>query len=176
MNKKLLKRLFPLIAVLLLAPWPIAYGYEASDASVGQETIQITAAEASAKPTWTAFGRAIGGVTPGDLFHVDATNSPADISVTLYLTNAEELVHAYRYLILEVGIQVKNEDGEWERASGQDGEPIPDTFITMRNGRVNFTLAGYTSYKLTIEGGSFYSFTAGAKGDNLSPQFYLEVS
>jgi len=78
------------------APWPIAYGYEASNASVGQETVQVTAAEASAKPSWTAFGRAIGGVNPGDLFHVDATNSPADISVTLYLTNAEELVHAYR--------------------------------------------------------------------------------
>jgi len=46
----------------------------------------------------------------------------------------------------------------------------------MRNGRVNFTLAEYTNYKLTIEGGSFYSFTAGTKGDNLSPQFYLELS
>ena len=176
MNKKLLKRLFPVIAVLLLAPWPVAYGYEASDASVGQETIQITAAEASAKPSWEAFGRAIGGVNPGDLFHIDATTSPADISVTLYLTNAQELVHAYRYLILEVGIQVKNSDGDWEEASGHDGEPLPDTFITMRNGRVSFMLAGYAHYKLTIAGGSFYAFTPSGDGDSYSPQFYLEVS
>ena len=176
MNKKLLKRLFPVIAVLLLAPWPVAYGYEASEASPGQEAVQVTAAEASAKPSWEAFGRAIGGVNPGDLFHIDATTSPADISVTLYLTNAQELVHAYRYLILEVGIQVKNSDGDWEEASGHDGEPLPDTFITMRNGQVNFTLAGYASYKLTIEGGSFYAFTPSGDGGSLSPQFYLEVS
>lgn len=176
MNKRLLKRLFPVIAVLLLVPWPVAYGYEASDASAGQETIRVSAAEASAKPTWKAFGRAIGGVTGGDLFHIDATGSPADISVTLYLTNAEELIHSYRYLILEVGIQVKNGNGEWERASGHGDEPIPDTFITMRNGRVTFTLAGYANYKLTIDGGSFYAFTPSGDGNSYSPQFYLEVS
>jgi len=43
MNKKLLKRIFPLIAVLLLAPWPIAYGHDVSGA--GQETVQIEVAE-----------------------------------------------------------------------------------------------------------------------------------
>ncbi|MFC1902385.1 hypothetical protein ACFLX3_05630 [Chloroflexota bacterium] len=175
MNKKLLKRLFPIIAILLLAPWPIAYGYSASGAATGQETAQIQAAEASAQPSWTAFGNAIGGVTPGDLFYINTANQTSDIKVTLYLTNAEELVHNYRYLILKVDVYVETGEGEWEKTSGNNGEPIPETFITMHNGQVSFTLAGYVNYKLTIDGGSFKTFPANAGEDSASPNFYLEV-
>ena len=177
MNKKLLKRIFPLIAVLLLAPWPIAYGHDVSGAEAGQETVQIQAAEASAKPSMTVFGKAIGGMEPGDLFYINATDNPADIDVTLYLTNAEELVHNYRYLILKVGVYAQGNDGEWEKTSGNNTEPVPDTFITMRNGRVSFTLAGYANYKLTIDGGSYHShsFTGSDEEGSFSPQFYLEV-
>jgi len=177
MNKKLLKRIFPLIAILLLAPWPIAFGHEVSGAAAGQETIQIEVAEASAKPSMTVFGKAISGVESGDLFNIDATDNPTDIDVTLHITNTEDLIHNYRYLILEVGVYVQGNDGEWEKASGHDGEPIQDTFITMRNGRVSFTLAGYSNYKLTIDGGSYnsHSFTGSADEGSFSPQFYLEV-
>ena len=175
MNKKLLKRLFPIIAVLLLTPWPVAYGFE--NANAGQETTQITVAEASAKPSMTVFGQAIGGVTPGDLFYINTANQTADMKATLYITNAEELVHNYRYLILKVGVYVKGNDGEWEKASGNNGEPIPETFITMHNGQVSFTLAGYANYKLTIDGGSYHShsFTGSDEEGSFSPQFYLEV-
>ena len=175
MNKKLLRRIFPLIAVLLLAPWPIAYGQEASGAIDGQETIQVTVAEASVAPGATVFGKAIGSVESGDLFNIDATDNPADVNVTLYITNAEELTHNYRYLILEVGVYVQGNDGEWEKASGNNSESIPDTFITMRNSRVSFTLAGYANYKLTIDSGSFNCITANVDDGSLSPQFYLEV-
>lgn len=173
-SKKLLKRIFPLIALLLLAPWPVAYAYDSGTA--GQETVQVTAAEASAAPSAAVFGKAIGSVTPGDLFYINATESVADIDATLYLTNAGELVRNYRYLILKVGVYVQGDDGEWQKISGNNGETIPDTLITMRNGQVSFTLAGYAKYKLTIDGGSFYAFTGNAEGGSLSPQFYLEVN
>jgi len=175
MNKKLLRRIFPLIAVLLLAPWPVAYGFE--NAEAGQETIQVTVAEASAAPSATVFGKAIGGVESGDLFYINATDNPADIQVILHITNTEELVHNYRYLILEVGVYAKGSDGEWEKTSGNNSESIPDTFITMRNGQASFTLAGYANYKLTIDGGSYHShsFTGSAEEGSFSPRFYLEV-
>ena len=52
MNKKrLLKRVFPVIAFLLLVPWPLAYGYEASGAATPQESVQITLAEAAKQPS-----------------------------------------------------------------------------------------------------------------------------
>ena len=166
------KFILPLLAVLLLTPWPVAYAYDIALAK--QEPIQVEAAEISAAPSWNAFGRAIGGVTtPGDLFYIDATNNPADISVTLHLTNAEELVHYYRYLILNVGVYFQTSIDQWEKATIVNGELIPDTYITMRNGAVSFTLPGYAIYKITIDSGSFYSFGTAADGGSVSPQFYL---
>jgi len=175
MNKKLLKKIFPLLVLLLLTPWPIAYAYDVSGTEAGQETVQIEIAEASAQPTWTVFGNAIGGVETGDLFYVDATGNAADTVVTLHLTNASELVHNYRYLTLKVGVYVETDEGEWEKAAQWNGEPIPDTFITMRNGQVSFTLVGLAKYKVAIDGGSFNSFTGNAEEGSLSPQFFLTV-
>jgi len=175
MRKKWIKRLFPIFALLILAPWPIAYAHDAGDGLVGEETARIEVAEASAQPTWIACGGAIGGATPGDLFYIDAIDNPADITVTLYITNARELIDFYQYLILEVGIFTESDTGEWERAFMGNGEIIPDTFITMRNGQVRFTLSGLARYKVTIDGGSFYCATANTNSGSLSPQFYMEV-
>jgi len=169
MNRKLLKRIFPLIAVLLLAPWPVAYAHDVSGAVTGEETVQIVVAEASAKPTMTVFGRYIGGVEAGDLFYIDATDSPADIHVILHITNTSELIHNYRYLTLKVGVYVDTGTGQWEEAS------IPDTFITLRNGQVSFTLSGYANYKVTIDRGSYNCITTNIDRGSVSPQFYLEV-
>jgi len=157
MTKKLFRRIFPLVAFLLLAPWPIAYAASYSDGMTDQDAIQVWAAEASSAPTWTAVQKTIGGITPGDLFYIDATNNSADIQATLHFTNTSELVNSYRYLILKVGLYVDNGSGEWEPAYGVDGELAPDTFISLRNGYVGFTLPGYAKYKVTIDSGSFYS-------------------
>ena len=176
MTKKLFRRIFPLIAFLLLVPWPIAYAYSYSGDTVTQDGIQVSAAEVSAAPTWTAVEKTIGGVTPGDLFFIDATDSGADIQAILHFTNASELVNSYRYLILKVGLYVDNGSGEWEPAYGIDGELAPDTFITLRTGYADFTLPGYAKYKVTIDSGSFYCTDADIDGGSTSPQFYLGVS
>jgi len=175
MRNKWFKRFFPLLATLLLLPWPVAYAYDADGALSGQDAVQIEVAEVSAQPTWTAFGKAIGGVTPGDLFYIDATDNPADIQVNVYITNAQELISCYRNLILKVGVYAEDDSGEWEKAAMGNGELIPDTFITMRNGQVSFTLPGYANYKVTIDSGSFYCTRTKADGGSLSPQFYLTV-
>ena len=175
MRNKWFKRFFPLFALLLLAPWPVAYAHDAGGALSGQDTVPIEVAEASARPTWTAFGKAIGGVTPGDLFSIDATDNPADIQINVYITNAQELIYCYGYLILKVGIYVETDGGEWKEASRWDGELIPDTFITLRNGRVSFILPGLAKYKVTIDSGSFRCIRTQADGGSLAPQFYLTV-
>jgi hypothetical protein len=176
MRSKWIKRLFPIFALLILAPWPVAYAHNYNGVLAGENGVQIGVAEASDQPTWTTSGEAIGGVTPGDLFYVDATGNPADITVVLYITNASELIDFYQYLILEVGILTGSDTGEWERALMGSGEPVPDTFITMRSGQVRFTLPGLARYKIAINGGSFYCPATGNSGGSLSPQFYLEVN
>ena len=90
-------------------------------------------------------------------------------------TNTSELIYNYRYLTLKVGVYVENNSGEWEKAAQWNGEPVPDTFITLRNGQGSFALSGYANYKVTIDSGSFNCITANADGGSVSPQFFLEV-
>ena len=96
-----LKLIFPLLALLLLAPWPVAYAYD--NTAAGAEAIKVEVAESSVAPNWRAYGNAIGGVNPGDLFYVDTTNNTADLLVTLHMTNTDELVHYYRYILSTSG-------------------------------------------------------------------------
>ena len=176
MTRRFIKKIFPLLAVSLLVPWPIAYAQSYNGDTAGQDAVQIEVAEDSEKPSWSAFGRAIGGVTtPGDLFYIDAGGSPADIVVTLYIVNTQELIHCYKYLNLKVGVYVWSSTAQWQRASGANGGPVSDTYITLSNGQVSFTLPGYTKYKVAIDSGCFYCITANTDGGSLSPQFYLTV-
>ncbi|MFH1651006.1 MAG: hypothetical protein ABID87_02720 [Chloroflexota bacterium] len=164
MKKKLL---FLLAAVILLTPWPVAYAYDNTPGE--QSPVDITAA-AAGLPGWTAYGSAIGGVsTPGTLYFIDATTYPGDTQVTLYLTNTLDLSHDYRYLMLRVGLYA--EDGaDWTWATAPGGDPFPKTYLTMRNGRVSFSVPGYARYKLTVDGGSFYCYPGGTSA---VPEFYL---
>ena len=170
MKKKLI---FLLLATLLLIPWPVAYGFD--NAMAGQAAIQIEVAEPAASPQCKTFGKAVGGITPGDLFYIDSDNSTTDMLVTLHITNTDELIHHYRYLTLNVGIYIQTGPDQWEKATNGNGELLPDTYITMLNGKVRFTLPGYAKYKITIDKGCFYCYGTDADGNVASPAFYLDM-
>ena len=172
MRNKWFKRIFPLLAFMLLAPWPVAYAHDVSGTSAGHEPVQVTTAATTAQPAWTAFGKAIGSVKPGELFHIDASDNPADITVALCITNADELIHSYRYLILKVGVYVESGAGKWGKASGGNGEPLGETFVTLQYAQVSFTLPGLARYKVTIDGGNFYCVIANPPEGSISPRFY----
>ena len=91
MKKKLI---FPLLAILLLTPWPVAYAYD--NTISGESPVRIEAVEPAAAPHWRAFGHAIGSVNPGDLFYVDAADVATDTPVTLHIANTDELINTYR--------------------------------------------------------------------------------
>ena len=173
MRNRFIKLIFPVIVVLLLAPWPVAYAYSYQGEMVSPGAVQIEAADASVAPSAMAFGKAIGGVVPGDIFYIDATDSAADFTLTLHLTNADELSRCYRYFILKVVTYVEDAAGKWVRASGGENQPIPDIYLTLKNGNVSFSLHGYGRYKIAVDGGSFYCMTTSANGGSLSPAFYL---
>lgn len=165
------KLIFLLLATLLLTPWPVAYAH--NNAMAGQSPIQIEAAKPAAAPHWKAFGKAIGGVTPGDLFYIDTGSSTTDTFITLHITNADELIKYYRYMTLKVGLYAQTGIDQWEKATLGNGELLPDTYITMLNGRVSFTLPGYAKYKITIDKGCFYFYGTGTDDSAVSPTFYL---
>ena len=156
-------------------PWPVAYAHTFDDSMAGQDGVQIAVAEDSVAPTWTAFGKAIGGVTPGDLFYIDSNNNTTDMLATLHITNTDALIHRYRYLILNVGIYVQTGTDQWEKATRGNGELLPDTYVTMSNGKVSFNLPGYAKYKITIDKGCFYCYGTDTDENAVSPSFYLDV-
>jgi len=165
------KLIFVLLAALLLTPWPVAYAYD--DGMVGQPQVQIEAAAPTAVPKLNAFGKAVGGVTPGDLFYIDTGEITTDIPITLYITNTDELVQQYRYMTLNIGVYVQTSSGQWEKVASGDGEMLPDIYITMSNGQASFTLPGYARYKITVDKGCFYCYGTSSGERAASPAFYL---
>jgi hypothetical protein len=166
------KLVLSLLAVALLVPWPVAYAHDAG--AGGQETVHITVSEPDARPGWKAFGKAIGSVTPGDIFYIDSTNSPVDRHLTLHLTNAGEMVHCYRYMVLNIGIYVLNGADQWEKAKTDPAGMRQEYYLSLRTGQISFMLQGDAQYKLTIDGGCFYCFMASDAG-GISPELYLAV-
>ncbi len=174
MRNRVIKLIFPVIAVLLLAPWPVAYAYSYEGNFTGSGAIQIEAAEPSAAPSARAFGRSVSSITPGDLFYIDSTDSPADFLAALHLTNADEMARSYRYLVLNVGTYVEDDAGEGAQVSSYGGQPAQETFLTLLNGSVSFSLRGYARYKIAVDGGNFY-WATNVGGGVTSPRFYLTV-
>lgn len=173
MRNKWFKRLFPIIALALLAPWPVAYTY-AQEASP-ENSVRVEIAQPSSTPAWTVFKKAIGGIAePVDLFYVDATTNSADIDVNLYITNTSELVNAYRYLILNIGLYTES-NGEWQRVAEVSGATTPDAVLSLVDSQATFSLPGYARYKVTLESGNFRGGNNPSDG-NLAPLFYIDVN
>lgn len=168
------KLIFPLLAVFLLTPWPVAYAYE--DVLASNAPLQINTVASAAKPTLNVYGKAIGSVNPGDLFYVDTSNISADMSFTLYITNTDELTSQYRYMNLNIGIYLETGEGQWERINTGEAQKLPETFVTMHSGMTSFILPGYARYKITIDGGCFYSYGVGTGEGVATPDFYLTTS
>jgi hypothetical protein len=174
-NKKLLKYLLPAVALIALTPWPVAFAFDAKGVSADNQPIQITAAEQGPQPSIIAYGNAIGSVNPTDLFNIDAANNRGDFTVTLYITNTDELIHTYKYLILEVRIYVEKSEGIWEEVRGTNDKALPETYITLRDAQVDFALSGLASYKIAVNGGSVNRNSTSPTESSASPKFYLAV-
>jgi len=166
MKKKLL---LLLVAALLLAPWPIVYAYDSVNAA--NVPVTIAAADASAAPQMKAFGHAIGGISPGELFQVDTSTTGLYTLFTLYITNTDELVECYRYMTLNIGIYVQTDTYQWQNVTASG-----DIYLTMQGGMVSFMLPGNAIYKITIEKGCFYCYGANSAGNVTVPNFNLTAS
>jgi hypothetical protein len=164
------KLLFPVIAALLLAPWPVAYAYD--EAMAVNAPMTIEAAEPGATPSLQAYRNFIGSITPGDLFYIDVSETATDTFYTLCITNTDELIRNYRYMNLNIGVYVQTDIDKWEKV----GVNPPDIYLTMQNGAVDIKLPGCGNYKITVDKGCFYCHGVGAEGNVASPEFYLSTS
>ena len=172
--RRFLKLILVLVAAVAFVTCSVAYAHDSSAAAAQPVTVEPATAEAL--PSWKAFGGAIGGVShPGDLFYIDATNSSADISVVVSLTNTHELSHSYRYLLLEVGVYRNTEPSDLDRNSSWEEVLVPETYVSLRNAQATVVLPGCAEYKVTIDEGCFYCFPGGNEAESVSPKFHLTV-
>ncbi len=165
------KLIFTIITALLLIPWTVAYAYD--DAAAANGPVTITSPKPESLPRFNAYGHAIGGVTPGDIFLIDSSGSNINSIYTLYITNTDELTHYFRYMTLNIGIYVETAPDEWEKVSSFQGEGNQETYLTMQNGMISFILEGGARYKITIDKGCFYCYGIDAESVPTLPEFYL---
>ena len=163
-----------IITALFFIPRLTSIAYSQADGDDGKPAIKVAAADQSAAPSAEFYGKAIGSVTPGDLFYVDAAGNPAGITLGLYITNTGELIHYLRYLTLQVAVYVEDSHGLWIKPQ-VNGEEFPEIYLTLQNSPVTFTLPGRARYKVTIDSGCFYCLSAGNAGENIIPRFYLDA-
>jgi hypothetical protein len=133
----------------------------------------VEAAPFEAAPSAHFYGNAVGGVAGGDLFYINAAGSQADVFATIYLTNANELFHYFKYLILKIGIFTEDGAGNWQRMATPEGTEMSTAYISLKDGEASLILPGMAKYKITIESGSYRCLPFNGGTGNIAPQFYL---
>jgi hypothetical protein len=162
---------FTLVAAILLVPWAIAYGYDKVNAA--DISASIVPAEQADVPTVHIFGNYTGSISNGDLFIIDTTGATADITFNLVMANLDELVGCYRAMNMNIAVYVQSGDATWQKMTAAS---LAEMNINMETGSLNFSLPGNARYKVTVEKGSYRSFSF-TKAKNVAiPQFSLTAS
>ncbi len=144
-----------------------AYGASAP----ARQDVRIESAGIAAAPKTVFFGNAHGSITPGDLYYIDLSDSANQTRcATIYITNADSLYRYLRYLILNIGVYVKNESGGWDKCP-QANSPL----LTLKNGSSDVILPCPGYFKITVDSGNYYSFANTDMGEMQAPIFNLEV-
>jgi len=170
------KGLFFIGAILLaLAITGGIFAYGATTTTVGlllDAQDDFAAVTAASLPTWDVYGSYKGSVDTGDLFTVtpDVPGGwTGDMSVVLTLTNAQELVAAYRILVLEIEI--------WD-STATPVQVGTTEYLTMSNGEITIEIdqTGFTApYDVRLTGGFYISHRGGWTTNYEDPSIFCQV-
>jgi len=122
-------------------------------------------------PTWTVWGKFKGKVTAGDLFEITPeTNYTGDMVALLTLTNAYDLVEAYRVLVFEIEI--------WDSA-GTPAQVGTTEYLTMDKGVIEIEIdqTGFTApYDVRLVNGFYITHRGGwSPGTLADPSILCDV-
>jgi hypothetical protein len=160
-----------IVAAILLVPWAVAYGYDKVNAA--DISASIEPADQSLVPTIHVFGNAVGSISNGDLFTIDTSGATTNTTFTLLIANVDELINYYRFLTMNIGLYVQTGTDSWEKMTTAAGGSSPEMHITMDSIELDFSLPGNAKYKVTVESGSYRSFSI-TKGKSVAiPEFSL---
>ena len=166
------KGLFFIGAILLaLAITGGIFAYGATTATVdltvtGKPDFAVVTTGAGA--SWNAFGSHKGSVGTGTLFTITPdADWTGDIAVLVTIANAQELVEAYRILVLEIEVQ---------DATGPDTIAGPE-YLTLGRGEIDMDVdyAADKPYTVELTGGYYITHRGGFTSDEASPTLMCQV-
>lgn len=164
-----------LLAALLVTGGVFAYAFTTATATIGVSTptsdfATVTAGSVTAP---TVFGRFTGTWPTGDLYTITPdADYRGDLIITVYLTNAGELIRYYQHLNMKLEFMDSTNTTADEQGEVQ--------VINMQNSQVLFTWAngqGTGPYTVKITGGSFriHPFKS-LTGGSYQPQLWAEIT
>ncbi len=164
-----------LLAALLVTSGVFAYAFTTATATIGVSTptsdfATVTAGSVTAP---TVFGKFTGTWPTDDLYTITPDASyTGDLVITVYLTNAGELIRYYQHLNMKLELV-----DSLNATADEQGEV---QVINMQNSQVLFTWANGTGtgpYTVKITGGSFriHPFKS-LTGGSYQPQLWAEIT
>lgn len=164
-----------LLAALLVTSGVFAYAFTTATATIGvtAPTSDFATVTAGSVTAPTVFGRFTGTWPTGDLYTITPDASyTGDLVITVYLTNAGELIRYYQHLNMKLEFMDSTNTTADEQGEVQ--------VINMQNSQVLFTWAndpGAGPYTVKITGGSFriHPFKS-LTGGSYQPQLWAEIT
>jgi len=127
----------------------------------------FAAVTAGAGATWSAWGSYKGSVGTGTLFTVDPDDAwSGDISVIVTIANAQELVEAYRILVLEIEVQ-----------DSVNATLVGPEYLTLGKGEIEFDVDYDANEPYTVEltGGYYITHRGGWTDTREDPLIMCQV-
>ncbi len=125
---------------------------------------------AGSPPTWNVWGSYKGNVTAGDLFTITPeTDFTGDMVAMLTLTNASDLVEAYRLMVFEIEIY---------DSAGTPAQVGTTEYLTLAKGDASIEIdqTGFTApYTVQITSGSYVTHRGGWTAGKEDPTILCDV-
>jgi len=157
-----------ILLALAITGGVFAYGATTATLSLAvTNQADFAAVTAGAGATWDAFGSYRGSVGTGSLFTVDPDdNWNGDVAVIVTIANAQDLVEAYRILVLEIEVQ----DSLSNTIAGPE-------YLTLGRGEVDLEVTYDSDEPWTVEltGGYYISQHGGWAAGGEDPTLMCQV-
>jgi hypothetical protein len=173
-----------LALAILITGSVFAYGFTNATVTLSATTSSTNYADVSANTTdpvtWVARGMVKGQTGDGTLFDVNtaASGYTGDLSVSVILANADQLIKVYRMLTLV--LEVRDSAGNLMDINGDSLVNASDiSLLTMENGSATLYIKQSTAsvYTIKVKNGSFIcNLNAGWSAGDAAPMLYCEVA
>ncbi len=171
------------VLALIITGATFARGFINSTVSLGATVSSSNFADVVQNPdvnniTWKETGMTRSSIAgPHSIFNIVPANGyPGDLSLTVTLANADQLVKYYRNLDLKLQL-VNTSDNSTVDING-DGLTNANDWVLLTLNNAIVTIPDPTAGNVTVRllGGSYTSNPSGVSGGSLSPQLFCEVA